>query len=163
MKIELRNIKYAAFASEETTCFEATVYVDGKKVGTACNAGHGGCNDYNMDKGTYERIAAYATTLPDRQFPASLGGGAYKMDVDAIIDDLVGDFLTRRDLQRNLGKRIMFTKPNTTGIFQTKALPKARLAEFLSKPRAELLAVLKADRVLNLEPFDVALDIYGRA
>ena len=29
MKIELKNVQYAAFASEETNCFEATIYVDG--------------------------------------------------------------------------------------------------------------------------------------
>ena len=31
MKIKIKNIKYAAFQSQETHCFEATVYVDGRK------------------------------------------------------------------------------------------------------------------------------------
>ena len=43
MIITLKNFKHAAFASQETYCFEATVYIDGKKAGTASNEGHGGC------------------------------------------------------------------------------------------------------------------------
>ncbi len=46
-KIILKNLKYAAFASEETSCFSATVYVDGKRLCTARNDGHGGCDSYD--------------------------------------------------------------------------------------------------------------------
>jgi hypothetical protein len=42
MKVELKNVKYSAFASQETHCFEATVYIDGKRVGTVSNEGYGG-------------------------------------------------------------------------------------------------------------------------
>ena len=41
-KIELKNLKTAEFASEETHCFEATVYLDGKRFCIASNQGHGG-------------------------------------------------------------------------------------------------------------------------
>lgn len=43
----LKNLKYAAFASEETHCFEATVYVDGKRFCIASNEGHGGPDRYD--------------------------------------------------------------------------------------------------------------------
>jgi hypothetical protein len=54
-KIELKNLKYAAFASEETSCFEATVYVDGKRFCIASNEGRGGCDSYEAlpPKGGY--------------------------------------------------------------------------------------------------------------
>lgn len=42
MKITLKNFKHAAFASEETLCFEASVYIDGKKIAKANNDGKGG-------------------------------------------------------------------------------------------------------------------------
>lgn len=32
-RVTLRNIKHAAFASQETECFNATVYIDGVKEG----------------------------------------------------------------------------------------------------------------------------------
>jgi len=47
MKLTLKNVKVAQFASEETTCFEATVYVDGKKFCRVSNAGKGGPNEYD--------------------------------------------------------------------------------------------------------------------
>lgn len=48
--ITLKNLKYAEFASEETACFEATVYVDGKRFCTASNQGHGGPNEFHPIK-----------------------------------------------------------------------------------------------------------------
>lgn len=42
--IELRGIKRTAWASEETHCYQATLYVDGEKWGTVSNQGHGGCD-----------------------------------------------------------------------------------------------------------------------
>ena len=46
MEITLKKIKYSAFASHETHCFEATVYVDGKRAFGVENDGHGGLNSY---------------------------------------------------------------------------------------------------------------------
>ena len=48
MRIELKNVKIYAGLSEETVAFNASVYVDGKKVGDAKNTGHGGSNDVNV-------------------------------------------------------------------------------------------------------------------
>ena len=42
MKLTLKNVKVNKAMSEETHCFSATIYKDGKKVGTVCNRGHGG-------------------------------------------------------------------------------------------------------------------------
>ena len=38
MKIELKNVKYSDFASHETHCFEASVYIDGKRAGIVSKA-----------------------------------------------------------------------------------------------------------------------------
>ena len=43
-KIELKNIKYAAFASQETSCYQGTLYVNGKRFANVSNEGHGGCD-----------------------------------------------------------------------------------------------------------------------
>lgn len=50
-KIELKNLKYAEFASEETACFEATVYVNGKRFCIVSNDGRGGDNRYDALRG----------------------------------------------------------------------------------------------------------------
>lgn len=42
--VTVRNVKVLERASEETLCFEATVYVDGRKFAYATNDGRGGDN-----------------------------------------------------------------------------------------------------------------------
>lgn len=49
--ITLKNFKHAAFASEETYCFQATVYINGSKAGLASNSGHGGPTDFHPTNG----------------------------------------------------------------------------------------------------------------
>ena len=51
MEITIKNLKTAEFASHETLCFSATVYVDGVRSFTAENDGNGGCNFYHPVKG----------------------------------------------------------------------------------------------------------------
>lgn len=42
MKLELRNVHFSERMSDETNCFSATVYVNGKRVGEVENRGCGG-------------------------------------------------------------------------------------------------------------------------
>lgn len=55
--ITVKNLKVAEFASEETLCFEATVYVNGERFCIAHNDGHGGADYYHPIKPfTYKDI-----------------------------------------------------------------------------------------------------------
>lgn len=69
MKLEVKSVKIAKFASEETLCYEATVYIDGKPKFTARNDGHGGCSMFHRTaNGTREDIAAaeaFCASLPN--------------------------------------------------------------------------------------------------
>lgn len=51
--LEVKNISYYARGSEETPCYNATVYVNGKKAIDVSNDGHGGCDRQN----TYPQCA----------------------------------------------------------------------------------------------------------
>tara|TARA_R100001460_G_scaffold98856_1_gene141842 strand:- start:1303 stop:1602 length:300 start_codon:yes stop_codon:yes gene_type:complete len=57
-KIKLRDVKICDWMSEETTCFKATVTVDGEDICTAKNDGKGGCTDFYPVKinDGYEKI-----------------------------------------------------------------------------------------------------------
>ena len=48
IKVELKAIKFHEDMSEETNCFSANIYLNGKKVGSVKNQGHGGCNFYDF-------------------------------------------------------------------------------------------------------------------
>jgi len=68
MKIELKKISFYERMSEETNCFAADLYINGKKVGECKNDGRGGCTDYYGSSPENNKIIrdaeAYFKTLP---------------------------------------------------------------------------------------------------
>jgi hypothetical protein len=116
MKIELKNLKINERLSEETTCFSATVYVDGKRAFEAANRGHGGCNEY---RGAYEAAAAYAATLPPYE-------GRLPYDLDMLIDDLIEAERFERALKRDL-KRVAFVDGGKYNDGRTNAITTATI------------------------------------
>ena len=91
--VELKNVKIHPDMSEETTCFSATVYVDGKKAGTVKNAGHGGCNDvWIQDRDVRQRVFDWIKTLPPRH--------GLNMDVDWFFTCLLTDWEETKQLKR---------------------------------------------------------------
>lgn len=110
MKIELKNVKHAAFASEETACFQATVYIDGVKAGEVSNDGKGGCNMYHPWE-LQKKLDDYAKTLPDVDV-SELFSDDKKHTLpnsdDLLIGDLLGDYLEARTLKRHCKKETLF-------------------------------------------------------
>lgn len=51
MKLTLKKIKFYDELSEETNCFTADLYADGKKVATVKNDGRGGSTDVYFTEG----------------------------------------------------------------------------------------------------------------
>lgn len=159
MKIELKNVKYSDFASHETSCFEASVYIDGKRMGTASNDGQGGSHNYDSRE-LVEALMAHAKTLPTRTW--TLNGEALEVPptTDTVIDDLLMAYLYGRDLKRAMSKRVLFVDKD--GILrETKSMIKAQLEALL---KSETLPQrLQSTRILNLMPFDTALTTYREA
>jgi len=113
MKIELKNVKHAAFASEETHCFSATVYLDGVRSGTVSNEGHGGCNRYEPRE-LETTIDTYAKTLDPYDVSYMYDDGKkHTMEscAEVLIGNLVNDFLEERELKRFCSKKVLFRKP----------------------------------------------------
>jgi hypothetical protein len=44
MRLTVKNYKRVEWMSEETDCYKASLYLDGKRIGTAENEGRGGCD-----------------------------------------------------------------------------------------------------------------------
>ena len=67
MKIELKKKKVCKWASEETICFQAELWIDGKNCGMVSNDGKGGAHRFDMSKEfrpTLAQAEAYCKTLP---------------------------------------------------------------------------------------------------
>jgi hypothetical protein len=160
MQIELRNVKHAAFASEETPCFSATVYIDGQKAGEASNEGRGGPHRISP-RALVERLDAHAKTLPDIVSDYINDDGqpfSYRPDAESLIGDALDLALQSRDLQRLLKGKAVFVRGGK--LIATKKLPAADLARIVSDPQAA--AKFKAETCLNALPFDEALALYRK-
>lgn len=108
MKIELKNLKYSAFASHETDCFEATLYVDGKKSGRVWNDGQGGSHGYE-DWEVAKKIDAYAKTLPEVDISEYFNDGethTIPQSAETLIAELVQHWLQKKQCANKVMYRI---------------------------------------------------------
>ena len=155
-KIELKNLKHSDFASQETYCFEASVYIDGKKAGTVSNQGCGGCHSYHPNT-LYQILAKEAAKLPHHEWRLNDQVLSVAPDADTIISELVTEALTAKDLKSGMRRRILFVGEDGS-VFETQAMTAAALAVQLV--RKDLYEKLKTKTILNLLPFPEALSIY---
>lgn len=156
MKVEIKNVKYSQFASRETSCFEATVYIDGKRMGIVSNDGHGGPNNHDSRE-LVEALIEHTKTLPTRTWRLNGEELEVSPDIDTAIDDLLMAYLHGRDLKRALSKRVLFVDKDGA-LRQTSTMTKPELETTLCAP--DLGQRFRSNRILNLMPFDLALTTY---
>ena len=167
MKLELKNIKHTSWASEETHCYQASLYVNGKPLAIVSNDGHGGCDfDYAHPKfephtryfgglgGDYRSVMSevhdYFASLPKTK-PCDLFPEGMEQTLEFWCADQVNDWLSARDLKRMMRTQILFQKEGEeeAGVFRTKYYPKVTDGTFCN-----------GRRILNDMPFADALAIW---
>ena len=84
MNIELKRFTTNARLSQETIAFAADVWVNGKKVGHAENAGCGGATMVHLDPSVRAKVEAYGKAIIPTEY-ANLSGGAEWL-VDQLVD-----------------------------------------------------------------------------
>tara|TARA_R100000501_G_C2553663_1_gene67233 strand:- start:41 stop:553 length:513 start_codon:yes stop_codon:yes gene_type:complete len=91
MKIDLKNIKTNNALSEETICFSANLYRDGKKIGTVANRGCGGSHEYGFDNNEYKLMDEWCkANLP--KWESSFNNKLMDFDLEMHISEMVNDF-----------------------------------------------------------------------
>lgn len=109
MKIKLKNIRHNAAMSEETHCFSASLYVDGVKIGTIGNRGHGGCDEFHGDRDAYARADTWCrANLP--KWGTEYDEKWRDTDLEMHICDLVNRHLIRQDMKRMMRTKILFVE-----------------------------------------------------
>ena len=153
MKLELKNIKHTAWASEETHCYQASLYVDGKPLAIVSNDGHGGGDrDYAHPKFNDEfsvycdkmlAVHAYFKSLPNT--PSEWCADGLPQELEYWCGDQVNDWLTARELKKKLKKEFLFQFADKVGVFAHKTRPsRAHKATILNDlPFADALAIWK--------------------
>ena len=92
MKLQLKKIKIYDELSEETICFTAELYADGKKVATVKNDGRGGSTDVYFTEGwrseSVQRVIQYAKENPIvyKSLWGDLVGDQVENQVDRLLD-----------------------------------------------------------------------------
>lgn len=168
---EVKNVK--TFRGMEGQGFNATLYRDGKRVAFVIDEGCGGCLLFEWEQGhgnvaqrgdgTDEAkvLRDYAATLPAVTDTGMMLDPAtpftYQPDSEHVVNELVTDYLQRRDLTRIL-KRVVIKLPDN----KPGELTIVGGATF--KPTPEHLAGIEKQYpqaiMVNRLPFDEALRVY---
>jgi hypothetical protein len=155
MKIELKKISFSERMSEETNCFVADLYINGKRVGECKNDGRGGCTNYYGTEKYHSDIIkeaeAYCKTLPKVKY----GDMEWEQSLEGVIDQLLEDYLKAKEEKKKanlMKKAILVGDPNGNGYayyrykVELRTLPKAVLQKHLDGYRAKLK---KGEVILN--------------
>lgn len=164
MLLELKNIKHAAFASEETQCYEAAVYIDGKMTFHVSNSGRGGSDLVHpveaSAEGWREKLdevnAFLAKTCEPMTFEETSGKvHTIQCDLEIWCGEQLEKHLTTKDLKRALNRAILL---QTTEGLRELSLKRAKIT------RAQGIDYVKSKFptaiILNTLEFDEALKIY---
>jgi len=96
MKIELKKISFNERMSDETNCFIADLYINGKRVGECNNDGRGGCTNYGgntkEDNVLIAKAEKYCKALPHGEYG--------EITLEDMINDFLETYLKAKDLQK---------------------------------------------------------------
>jgi len=107
MKLELKNIKHSEFASHETFCYEANLYVNGKPFAHVSNDGQGSADylyrdDRFLDGEAWNKCHALVKIHCADKFRWELGDGWREGSIETACHELMTDYLIRKDLNKAL-------------------------------------------------------------
>ena len=112
MKLELKNIKFYESMSEETNCFQADLFINGKKIADVKNQGQGGPTDYRVLDFKNQQILrdaeAYCLTLPKEKISDTFD---FQPTLESKIDDLFEAWLkvkADKKMEKQMEKGILY-------------------------------------------------------
>ena len=104
MNVQLKNIKVNLAFSEETNCFMADIFVNGKKAGYCKNDGHGGCTWYGSydvrGKGLIALAEAWAKEQKPTYFVMGDKGYTIEPNLEHWIDEQISEFINNKEAKK---------------------------------------------------------------
>lgn len=163
-KLELKNIKYYATLSEETPCYEATVYVNDKKAIRVSNRGCGACDSQDvypqfMDEWDGENVLRTLNEYCVKTYGTEKHEwGEIDIDLECWCQNEMYLAQDKKLLTRNMKKNVMF--------FETKSdISKGKYYMIKIQNNIRGLIAYIRDKypqsiILNELPFDEAIKVY---
>jgi hypothetical protein len=105
MRLTVKNYKKVEWMSEETECFTASLYLDGKRIGTAQNDGHGGPDNLDFVSKDAEAdfdaaVAEWLETVQDD--PKFQIEGKCYADAESFVAEACQTFTRQKEMKRDL-------------------------------------------------------------
>lgn len=168
-RAELKAVKIYNSMSEETTCFEANLYLDGVKLGSVKNRGTGGETELHLSRENLKKFNEYAKTLPmwgwsDGTEFLDLDDKKKKkwvhQDAEMVVDNLLDKHMYTQDLKKELRKGVVIAEDNNHPqymVYSYKKYPRLK-----TEPLHLKTAKWWKDEyeILNCMPFDKALALW---
>ena len=139
-RITLKSIKYTAWASQETHCFQAVIYLDGKRALNVENDGRGACNNYwgikdqtkSEELEMLTKCTKYGADFvkENRDLTMEVDGETIDLSdmpdselLDWLITDLVNEQLCLKEMKRCLKSKIHIFDAEDNNIYSFKQKP----------------------------------------
>lgn len=164
--LEVKNISHYARGSEETPCYNATVYINGKRAIEVSNEGHGGMDRQDTYPNIEERclvqqanewcIKKYGKKTHKYMSNGEEKSFEIEMDLEHFCQDALYDWLDKKTLKKDLNSKFLFIEK---GSKELNAYKKAKGED------EELFASFfrgkhEGATCLNFIPFEDALKLY---
>lgn len=161
--LEVKNISHYARGSEETPCYNATVYINGKKAIEVSNDGHGGCDRQDQydgfDYGIVQKADEWCKkTFGQESFTYQSDGKeevcTYDVTLEQHCHNELYKWLDTKALKRDLKKHYLFVEGTELKGYKKRANDTdTAFKHFFEKKHPN-------EKCLNFLPFDDALKLF---
>jgi len=162
--LEVKNLSHYARGSEETPCYNATVYINGKKAIEVSNDGRGGCDMQHQypdieERGLVEQADKWCVkTFGQDSFTYMSDGKeetcSYDLDLEHYCHKVLYDWLDTKTLKKDLKKQWLFVeKGQLMGYKRKPNDTDTAFKHFFEKNHPN-------EKCLNFLPFDDALKMF---
>ena len=162
--LEVKNISHYERGSEETPCYNATVYINGKKAIEVSNEGHGGMDRQHTypdieERGLVQKANEWCVKkFGKKSFTYQSNGGekecTYDMDLEHICHEELYKWLDTKLLKKDLKKQYIFIEDgHLMGYKRTPKHNDEMFKKFFEKNHPN-------QKCLNFLPFDDALKLF---
>ena len=151
-KLELKNIKYFASMSEETPCYKADIFINGKKAINVSNHGHGACDDiyaypsFGLTQNGLKEFEQYLAKLQDDDFEP----------IDSWCHDRLYEYLDQKKIKRDMKTKFICINKNTNELFayeKNTGISDSAFQDHMDKNHP-------SSTCLNFLPFDQAWKLF---
>ena len=159
--LEVKNISHYARGSEETPCYNATVYINGKKAIEISNDGRGGMDmQHPYDAFTYKDVEKANEWCKKKfgkeSFTYTSDGEeevcSYDIDLEQHCHKVLYDWIDTKLLKKDLKKQWLFVEKGQLMGYKRKGADE-EFKQFFEKNHPN-------EKCLNFLPFDDALKMF---